>query len=48
MFPKNLTSQFPSSSFFKVIFECVEASCSIKLFWDFIPRTRSSEKDRAF
>ena len=44
MFLKNLTFQFPSNKFFKVMFEYVQASCSIKFFRNFISQGRTNER----
>ena len=43
-FLKNLTFQFPSSSFSKVVFEYVEICCYFKLFGNFIPQRRTNER----
>ena len=34
----NNTFQFPSNSFFKIMFQYVNASCSINFFGNFIPQ----------
>ena len=44
MFLKNMTFQFPSSSFLKVIFECVEASWSFKFFGNFNLQRKTNER----
>ena len=44
MFLKNLKFQFSSNNFWKVMFKCVEVSCSFKLFRNFIPKRKISGK----
>ena len=40
----NNTFQFPSNSYFKVMFQYDKASCSINFFGNFIPQRRTNER----